>query len=229
MEMLAFISHELKSPLATMVMSGETLLGGYLGTLTAEQQKAVERIARQGRHLTEMVREYLDLARVEGGELQVAIKPGVRLRAELVEPVIEQLEVQIQDRNLRVEYDFPTEDPVIACDVGLMRIVLTNLLGNAVKYGRAGGLIQIRAKVAGTGLTVAVRNDGAGFRDSDRSRLFRRFSRLETPDFKGIRGTGLGLYNSWRIVHAHGGHLTADSDYGQWAEFRVELPGPTLA
>lgn len=225
MEMLAFVSHELKNPLATMVTSGETLLGGYLGELTAEQQKAVERIARQGRHLTAMVGEYLDLARIEGGEIPIAIKHGVRVRAELVAPAVEPLEEQIKDRNQRVEYDFPPEDPVIACDVGLLRIVLTNLLGNAVKYGRVGGVIRIRATRAGLGLTLAVWNEGIGFRESDQSRLFRRFSRLDAPDFKGIKGTGLGLYTAWRIVQAHGGHLTADSDYGNWAEFKVDLPG----
>jgi len=88
-----------------------------------------------------------------------------------------------------------------------------------------GGEIRISATRAGSGLTLAVWNEGIGFRDSDQSRLFRRVSWLEAPDFKGIKGTGLGLYNAWRIVQAHGGHLTADSEYGNWAEFKVELPG----
>jgi signal transduction histidine kinase len=225
LEMLAFVSHELKNPLATLVLSGETLLSGYLGGLTPEQHKAVERIARQGRHLTEMVREYLDLAQIEGGELKVTITPGVRLRADLIAPLIDQFEGQLKARNLRVEYDFPPEDPALACDVNLMRMVWMNLLGNAIKYGRVGGLIRISATVEGSRLKAALRNEGAGFRDSDRDRLFRRFSRLAVPDFKGVRGTGLGLYNSWRIVQAHKGHLTADSEYGHWAEFRMDLPG----
>lgn len=225
MEMLGFVSHELKNPLATLIMSSESLLGGYLGELNAEQRKAVERISRQGQRLTEMIGEYLDLVRVEGRDLKVTFQTGIRCQADLVAPVLDQLDIQIRDHNMRVEVDVPADDPVLACDRDLMRVVMTNLVGNAVKYGRPGGLIRISAKpTPGGGLVLAVWNEGAGFQDSDRSRLFRRFSRLDSVDFKGIRGTGLGLYNAWRIVEAHGGHLTAHSEYGQWAEFRIEFP-----
>jgi hypothetical protein len=225
LEMLAFVSHELKGPLATLVMSGETLLGGYLGDLPEAHRKAIERMARQGRHLTDLVREYLDLARVEGGDLKPDIQPGVAVKADLVIPAVEPLEPLIQGRGMTVDGTGVPDDLTAACDAGLMRIVFSNLAGNAVKYGRDKGAIRITAGHTKAGCRVAVWNEGPGFRDSDRGRLFRRFSRLDVPDFKGIRGTGLGLYNASRIVRAHGGNLSADSKYGEWAEFRVEWPG----
>jgi len=69
-----------------------------------------------------------------------------------------------------------------------------------------------------------VRNEGPGFSDEQRNQLFRRFSRLDDPALKTRRGTGVGLYNAWRIIQLHNGHITAESEQGEWAKFTFEVP-----
>ncbi|HUK76936.1 MAG TPA: ATP-binding protein, partial [Thermoleophilia bacterium] len=108
-------------------------------------------------------------------------------------------------------------------------IVLVNLLGNAVRYGRPGGRLRLKVGRRGKRLRVTVWNEGQGFTRAQRGRLFRKFSRLGTPATDQRRGTGLGLYNSWRIVQLHHGHIRADAQPGEWAEFTFEIPQPLCA
>jgi signal transduction histidine kinase len=111
-----------------------------------------------------------------------------------------------------------------------MRIVLVNLLDNAVKYGRDDGEVRVTFEIVASrhvkpeALRISVWNEGPGFPPSQRNRLFRRFSRLDTPALKGTKGTGVGLYNTWRIVQLHRGRITAESKLGEWARFCVEIP-----
>jgi signal transduction histidine kinase len=99
-------------------------------------------------------------------------------------------------------------------------------LGNAVKYGREEGLVRIHVEVRPKGVRVAVWNEGPGFHAEERPRLFRRFSRLRDPELLEQKGTGVGLYTSWRIVRLHGGSMDARSSQGEWAEFSLDIPQP---
>lgn len=224
MEMLAFVSHELKSPLASLVMDSRVLLGGYAGDLDEVARSKVAGIARKAEGLINLVREYLDLARTEGGTLHATLAPGVDLAAEVVEPALEVVAPQVEAKGMRVERVFPAEPVVIRADRELLRIVAVNLASNAVKYGREHGLIRITVAADGDGAMVVVWNEGPGFPEEQRSRLFRRFSRLQTPELLSRPGTGVGLYTSWKVVHLHGGRMDAASREGEWAEFRVRLP-----
>ncbi len=102
--------------------------------------------------------------------------------------------------------------------------ILVNLLGNAVKYGREGGIIRVKVERQPDRTTVSVWNEGPGFPPEERPRLFRKFSRLQTPELRAQKGTGVGLYTAWRIIHLHGGRMDATSQVGHWAEFSFDLP-----
>ena len=100
--------------------------------------------------------------------------------------------------------------PPVCCDPTLLRIVTVNLLDNAIKYGNEGGDIRVKAEVGADEkgaerLRISVWNSGPGFSHGQQNKLFRRFSRLDDPALKTRRGTGVGLYNSWRIVQLHRG------------------------
>jgi len=227
MEMLQFVSHELKNPVASMVTDARLLTEGYLGPLDEAQKAKLERLITKGEYLLDLVREYLDLARVEGGELQVALSCGVPFVDKVVEPALEVMRSHVDEAGMQLETELPEGPPLMAdCDPALLTIVLINLLGNAVRYGRPGGRIRLTVAPANRRLKVAVWNEGPGFSRAERSRLFRKFSRLHTPATDRRRGTGLGLYNSWRIVQLHHGHIRADSKQGEWAEFAFEIPQP---
>ena len=226
-EVLAFVSHELKNPIASMITDARVLADGYLGPLEAVQAQKLEKLMAKGTYLLDLIREYLDLARMEGGDL-VLHPVQAELLEDVVEPAVELILAQLQAKGMTLEREVPAPPVPIACDPGLLKIVLVNLLGNAVKYGRDRGAIRIKVELPPGLVRVAVWNEGPGFPAEERSKLFRKFSRLQAPGLRAQKGTGVGLYTAWRLVHLHGGRMEASSQEGSWAEFSFEVPQPLL-
>jgi len=224
MEMLAFAAHELKSPLASLIMDAELLAKGYLGTLDERQTKKLHSIIGKAKGLLDTTKEYLDLARIEGGQLKLKSKVGLSLASEVIKPVLESLTPQIEEKKAKISLATELEGITLRGDPELLKTLFLNLIGNAVKYGKGGGKIRIEARPKESAVVISVWNEGMGFPPSERGKLFKRFSRLSLPEHKGIKGTGVGLYIAWQIAHVHGGRLWARSEYGSWAEFLVELP-----
>jgi len=229
-QMLGFVSHELQSPVASMVTDAQILSQGYLGDLTPEQRSKVLGMERKGQYLLSLVREYLDLARVEGGELTLAPRSRVDVMEEVVAEAVDLVRPQADAHGLNLITCVPSPAlPPVCCDSTLLRVVTVNLLDNAIKYGNEGGDIRVKAEVGvdekgGERLRISVWNAGPGFSQAEHNKLFRRFSRLDDPALKRRRGTGVGLYNSWRIVQLHKGRISAASEQGEWAEFSFEIP-----
>jgi signal transduction histidine kinase len=229
-QMLGFVSHELQSPVASMVTDAQILVQGYLGDLTPEQRAKVQSMERKGQYLLSLVREYLDLARVEGGELRLQTRSRVNVMEDVVAEAVDLVRPQADAHGIHLMTCVPSPAlPPVCCDPTLLRIVTVNLVDNAVKYGNEGGDIRVKAEVGldekgGERLRISVWNSGPGFSQAQQNKLFRRFSRLDDPALKSRRGTGVGLYNSWRIVQLHKGRITAESKHGEWAEFSFEIP-----
>ncbi len=222
-ETLGFVSHELKSPLASIVMSGKLITDDVLGPIDPKQRETVGRMVRQAQMLLGLIGEYLDLSKLEGGGVEPNMKRGVDFRAAVVEPVLESLGPQIEERRSRMEVDVP-KGFSLDCDPALITIVMTNLVGNAVKYGDEGGLVRIKAREEGGSVEVSVWNEGPGFTEEQKDSLFKKFSRISDPEHSKQKGTGLGLYTTWRLVNMHGGRIRADSEKGRWAEFKFRIP-----
>ena len=106
----------------------------------------------------------------------------------------------------------------------MLRIALGNLLTNAIKYGCPGGVIRVGATADNALMRLTVWNEGPGFTAADRSKLFQKFVRLDDPELRKEKGTGVGLYSTWRIMQLHRGRVTARSEKGAWAEFTLSLP-----
>ena len=225
LEMLAFVSHEIKNPVASIVTDARLLADGYLGALTQPQKDKLERLIGKGQYLLELAQDYLDLARVDGGQLALEADPEVDIVGEVILPAIEIVRSQIDRRSMHVELDLPGDTTPVECDPGLLRIVVVNLLGNAVKYGNECGEIRVGVVREPSRLAVSVWNEGQGFPPEDRARLFRRFSRLRSTAAQN-KGTGVGLYSAWRIIQLHHGRIRARSEQGAWAEFSFELSQP---
>lgn len=234
-QVLYFVAHELRSPLASVVTLGQTLVEGYVGRLTPRQEEKVQRMVANCQYLLNLVRDYLDLAQIESGEMHYRPRPEVELADEVVLPVLEIQAPSAAARKMTMVKDL--EHLVAPGDPDLLRVVVNNLVGNAVKYGREGGVISIslvrRAffdyddagqRQRRYWAQFTVRNEGSGFTPEQKQRLFARFQRLGRAEDKTTAGSGLGLYISRQIVIRHGGEISADSEPGQWAEFRFRLP-----
>ncbi len=228
-EILTLVTHELRSPAAAIIMTAETLADGYLGRLTPDQLAATRRIITTGRYLADLIGEYLDLVRLDAGDLVAAPVAVDDFFRSVVAPAVEATAQAVEESQMRfIQHIAPDMGP-IHCDPDLIRIVLVNLLSNAAKYGRDDGAIRLAVGRNGGDLEIAVRNDGPGFAACEHPRLFQKFSRLQAPELRARKGVGVGLYTCRRIVDLHDGRITAASEHGAWAEFTVSIPQPPEA
>ena len=224
-EMLGFVSHELKSPVGSIVMDSNLMIEGYLGELNDRQLEKLKVIAGKGEYLLSMIEDYLNLNRIENAELEAEIKPDIDYAAEVIQPALSMLSAQLQEKEIQVEFLVSTQKNTVSCDPGLMKMVLTNLISNGIKYGNPGGLIKIHVSDREEGTETKIYNTGPGFPAAEKKKLFKKFSRLQSPELIKQKGTGVGLYTVWRIIKLHGGTIEADSEEGQWAEFSFFIPG----
>lgn len=222
MEMLSFVTHELKSPVSNAFMSANALKQGIFGSLSRDQDFMVDAVCRNLTQSMEMIRHYLDLARIERDEFPVQ-KRWTPILAEIVEPVLKGMGNAIRERGVKVEVNIP-DDFCWNLDPELFRGVFTNLVGNALKYGEESGRIRITVQREDGGVRMEVWNSGAGVREGDRHRLFQRFQRLQGPRGGAVRGTGLGLFITRTIVERHGGTIHSEGEEGSWISFVIRLP-----
>lgn len=224
LQMLGFVSHEMKSPLASLISRGEIYVSGYAGNVDPTAADTIRTMMRSAHYLIRMVTDYLDLARLEGGEMKFEPTDDVHLVQDVLRFAEETVSVHADQRGSTIEMDLPHGEVLLRADRDLLRIVFTNLLDNAVKYGHDHITVKLSLTVTDGAALIKVRNAGVGFSEEQKAKLFKKFSRLKQSGTEDRKGSGLGLYLTHWIVEQHGGRLTAESEAGEWAEFVVRLP-----
>ena len=228
LDLMAIVSHELKSPLATVQTTAATLHRGYFGKLDPEQEKVVETILRNCEYLEDTIRTYIDLSKMELDGLSV-FKQRLPFASAVVAEVLARPGVRDNLRKMPIVTDFEG-DPVIEGDPALLQIVVGNLINNAIKYGYEGTPVRLRLAQKDGEVVFSVHNQGVGIsREDIANRLFKRFERLKQKGTGGVKGSGLGLYICKSLVDKHQGRIWAESEPGQWVEFFVALPAVTAA
>lgn len=222
LDLMAIVSHELKSPLAAVQTTATTLQRGYFGKLEPEQQRIVETIIRNCSYLEDIIRTYIDLSKMELDGLAL-FKEKVPFASAVVGPVLDMPGVRDNVRRMAIVTEIDG-DPVIEGDPNLLKILVANLVNNAVKYGAEGTPVRIRLAARDGELVLAVRNEGVGIPKEDMPRLFKRFERLKQKGTEGVKGSGLGLYISKTVVDKHKGRIWVEGEPGKWVEFFVALP-----
>ncbi len=221
--LLGFVAHEMKSPLASMMSVGSTYLKGYMGAIDPVAEKTMTKMMRISGYMINMVNNYLDLSRLESGEMNFNPKPDADFKKDILDFALDTVSARADERGSRFVVDAP-EGMTLTADIDLLRIAAVNLLDNAVKYGDDSIDIHVVLKKEDQHVVLSVRNKGVGFDKEQAKKLFRRFSRLKQKGTEDRRGTGLGLYLTWWIIQKHGGQILADSEPGQWAEFTFKIP-----
>ena len=224
LNMLSFVSHELRSPLISVLGFAEILEDGLQGDLNPEQLNSVQIIIRVSRTLIDMIRNYLDLSKIETGELKIRPEP-VDVRRQIIEPVVVEMQEQLVRKNMSiVPLNSPTRTQDLWADRELTRIVFTNLFSNAVKYGRENTGIEYDISEEVGQYRFAVRNYGIGVPECKLTQVFNKFVQINNYDADTPRGTGLGLFNTKCIVEGHGGKIWAESKSGEWFKVTFTLP-----
>lgn len=209
-ELISFVSHELKGILASATMNAYAVRDGYLGMVNFKQRKAIDSVTRNLDYLDATVKKFLNLGRIERGELSVN-KAHVNLYEKVFEASIDSLQAVIKNKKLDIQNNIDPELSVNA-DGDLMLIVANNLLSNAVKYGYENGKITINAKTMPKNkIEIEVYNDSKPITDDQKNRLFKKFSRLKNDETKKVKGTGLGLYITKQIIQSHGGDIRLET------------------
>ncbi|MBM4102426.1 MAG: HAMP domain-containing protein [Planctomycetes bacterium] len=208
LDLLGFVAHELKGILSSTMMNAYSLHDGFLGMINFKQKRAVDSICRNLDYLAATVKKFLNLSRIERGNLEIN-KTYFNLRDGIFEPAVQTFIKQISDRGMKLINEM---DPAmrVHADQDLMQIVANNLINNAAKYGSDSGKIILRSRQDDKMATVEVYNDGRPITSEQMAKLFKKFSRLDVPEKKQVKGTGLGLYITRQIVESHGGSIRVE-------------------
>ena len=205
LDLVGFVSHELKGIVATTLLNAAAVRDGLFGQINEKQKQSLQSVTKNLHYLRETVRKFLDLSRIEKGELEVN-KKQVSLREDVFEPCMEIFNAEITDKKMTVTNNIAAEIKVNG-DLDLLHIVANNLLGNAVKYGLEKGKIIISSEDLADKVQIEVYNDSRPIREEEKEKLFKKFSRLEDSKDKKIKGTGLGLFLTKEIITQHGGDI----------------------
>ncbi len=220
-ELVANVSHELKTPLAAIKGYAETL---RLGAVNDPEHNLhfVRRIEEQADRLHELILDILQIARLESGQetFELADVP----LAGLIERCREQFGGLAAARQVTLSAELPPEGLAVQADEEGVRTILSNLVDNALKYTPAGGSITISAAPSDGSATLQVSDTGIGIDEKDQQRIFERFYRADKARSRELGGTGLGLAIVKHLAQAFGGNVSVTSRPGRGATFRVQLP-----
>jgi PAS domain S-box-containing protein len=220
-EFLSVISHELRTPLNFIMGFASTLEDEVQGPLNDRQHEAIAKILNGADRMLVLVDDLLDFAKIQSGQLDLLVTatpytPLVEEVLGLMAPLAERKGVALTNH--------VSADLAPAIDGARVAQILTNLVGNAIKFTAAGGQVDVRARVDGGQLLTEVRDTGLGIEPAERGKLFQRFRQLDMSHTREAGGTGLGLAISKALVEAHGGTIGVESQPGVGSTFWFRLP-----
>jgi PAS domain S-box-containing protein len=226
---LATMSHELWTPLNSIIGFTGIVLQGLAGPLNAEQSKQLGMVKGSAHHLLDLINDVLDISKIEAGQMLMRIEPvDVRVAVEGAASGVRQMAEQ---KGLALEVALPEHLPVMQTDRRRVHQVLLNLPNNAVKFterGRVSLVVDAGASVTLDGgrpaIRFAVTDSGIGIKPADLATLFQPFRQVDSGLARHHEGTGLGLAISRRLVELLGGTLGAESTPGVGSQFTVTLP-----
>lgn len=220
-EFLSVTSHQLRTPLSSLRWLLELLRKGRLGEMTEEQMEVVKKMDDMNLRMIALVEDLLGATRVEQGQMQYEF--GVCQIENIIQQLIEDLQSQVAAKNLSLSADLQDDLPELNCDEKKIRLVVQNLVENAIRYTTRGSIV-VRAFSENDQLTVEVQDTGIGLDDDEKRKIFMKFYRGKRARQLEPEGTGLGLYLIQNIVRKHGGTLSVDSERGKGSTFRVTFP-----
>jgi signal transduction histidine kinase len=225
-ELVANVSHDLKTPIATLQGYVDTLLLKDSALNADERMSYLAIASRSCQRLGKLVGDLIELAKLEANE--VTLRPEPFSVGELMQDAAQKFELNAQQKQVRLELDFPERLPYVAADIGLIERVLENLIGNALTHTSAGGSVRLGVTVDGAQAQVHVSDTGCGIAKEDLPHVFERFYRVSNADWDKGAHAGLGLAITKSILDLHGSKLSVDSVLGVGTAFHFTLPVAVL-
>ncbi|NIN92906.1 HAMP domain-containing protein [bacterium] len=223
-DFLASVTHELKSPLTSLIMYIDLFLTGAAGKLNEKAKKFLRIMERNSNRLSRFIDDLLDMARIERGKMEIkreslGILPIVSETVELMKP-------QADEKNIEIAMNIPDDLPLVFVDGDRTRQIITNLLSNSIKFTPEEGKISIKIQDDKKYLQLSLSDTGIGIPPEHINKIFDKFEQVREvrERVKGPRGTGLGLAIVKYLVEAQGGKIWVESEVGKGSTFYFTLP-----
>jgi len=219
--LLRLVSHELRTPLGALQLQLERLSGSHHGPLSEPQQQLVVRMRRSLSRLTDTIQSLLEYARIESGRLELCVEE-FDLR-DLAQSVVDDFSPQAEAKGIRLELHAPGPSASFESDSRLLRLVLVNLIANALKFTEQGE-IKLFLNVLADRCEMRVTDTGPGIAVELRAAIFEPFFQGESLPRRNSSGTGLGLSLVREMLNALGGSIELESEVGKGSTFRLSVP-----
>lgn len=216
---IATVSHELKTPIASIKMSLDLLENKQIGTINDEQQQLIDSIKDDSNRLLKITGELLNLSQVETGNIQLSLQPCSIL--DIVDYATNAVKVSAEQKKITIQQDIATTNVLVKADKDKTAWVLINLLTNAIKYSHEQSIITVSVQHENDYLKVSVADKGVGIASKYLDKIFDRY--FKTPSSIST-GTGLGLAISKEFIEAQGGNIGVKSTLGEGSNFYFMLP-----
>jgi len=216
---IAMVSHEFKTPIASMKMSLQLLENENIGSLNLEQKQLVSSIKDDAKRLLRTTGELLNITQVETGKTQLKIESFDA--KDSISDALEATKILAEQKNIIVKSSLPANLPQINADKEKTTWVISNLLSNAIRYSYENASVVISAEAKNDFLLVKVKDSGMGISAQYKSKIFDKYFRIPGTEKEG---TGLGLAISKEFMDAQGGTISVESDLGFGSEFSIKLP-----
>lgn len=216
---IATVSHELKTPIASIKMSLQLLENKQIGSLNSEQEHLLQSIKEDAGRLLKITGELLNMTQVETGSIQISILPS--LPKEIVAYAVNANKTAAENKQIKLEITIPENIPSVLADKDKTAWVLTNLISNAIRYSYDNSTIKINVSPEENNVKFSVADSGQGIAPEYIDKVFDRYFRI--PGSKK-EGTGLGLSISKEFMEAQNGCISVSSEFGKGSVFEISLP-----
>jgi signal transduction histidine kinase len=221
-EFLANMSHELRTPLNAIIGFSEVLSERMFGELNEKQADYMKDIHESGRHLLSLINDILDLSKIEAGRMDLEVSSFHVPTA--LSNAMTLVRERAQRHGIALGLDVDERVGDFQADERKFKQIVLNLLSNAVKFTPDGGRVDVRAKMNGSAMEVAVRDTGIGIAPEEQAAVFEEFKQVGRDYTRKAEGTGLGLALTKRFIELHGGQIRLESVPGQGSTFSFTLP-----
>lgn len=218
-DFIGMVSHELKTPLTSLNAIIQVAHSKLTRSEDSFLSNAMYKANIQVKRMSSMINGFLNVSRLESGKILIE-KKSLNME-KVIREVIDEINLTVNSHNVSFTSGSNIE---VHADHDKISSVISNLIGNAIKYSPKGKLVEVKCEVAGAKVIVSIRDEGMGIGVMDREKIFNRYYRVEGTHMQHIAGFGIGLYLSAEIVKYHGGEIWVDSEIGIGSTFYFSLP-----